>query len=207
MPEPRLVASDVTSDARSDRQAGTDPKRSAVATDTTATNAINLEISFDRHGSSRAVGRNQTQERFPAQPREHETKRRAHRREHQALRHQLSNQPQPAHAERKTQIDFAPARCGSREQEICDVRATDEQDEDDRRQEQLERLGKSSTKPRHALSGRSELQGGLVDVTTNIAGRPRPENALEHAAKRDRQPRFGLRNADAGLQPADDAKP
>ena len=26
-------------------------------------------------------------------------------------------------------------------------------------------------------------------------------------AKRDRQPRFGLRNGDAGLQPADNAKP
>ena len=41
-PEPRLAASEVTSDARSDRHAGTDPKRTAVASETSTTNVMSL---------------------------------------------------------------------------------------------------------------------------------------------------------------------
>ena len=126
--------------SRSDRHAGTDPNSSAVATDTTATNAINLRSVSTATGAREPSA--ETRRRSASLPNHANArpKRRAHRRENQTLRHQLSNQPRTAHAERKTQIDFAPARGGSREQKVRDIRATDEEHEHDRCQEQLKRL-------------------------------------------------------------------
>jgi hypothetical protein len=63
----------------------------------------------------------------------------AHRRQQDALGQQLANDPAAAGADRRTNRDLAPAHGRAHEQQVRDVRAGDQQDEDDRAQQHPQR--------------------------------------------------------------------
>ena len=115
-------------------EADEDPQASETA-------MVNARDARSRSGRDKAGKRHRAlrDQRGNRDAREHQPGRRAEHRQHAAFGDQLSEQAAAPCAERRAHGDFAPARFGSRDQQVGDVGAGDEQDEGDRRHQREQR--------------------------------------------------------------------
>ena len=116
-------------------------------------------------------------------------------REHEALDHELPDEPPAAGAERGADADLALARAGAREQQVRDVRARDQQHDADRaEQHQHPRL--------RARADDVIAQRPHADPVVLVPHRMRLLECRGHLIHL----RLRLRDGDARLQPRDDRR-
>ena len=143
-------------------------------------------------GGARNSDRRPGEQSLHARHRDHETEQRADRGEHETLGEKEPKQPRPARADRRTKRDLATTRHRSRQQQVRDVDARDEQQQPGRA-EQREQRG---TKETGDLS--VERDGAHVPVRRSTLCSPPPSRARESV-------QLALRplDADARLEPRD----
>ena len=121
--------------------------------------------------------------------------------QHQALRQQLPNQPRTPRSQRLPNRKLASTRRGARQQQIRDVRASDQQHQPHNGHQNLQRLGKHVPKPRETRGHRSQLNMRLVQFPQGFlvqgnAGKSPKDLLVQHIGLSG-----GLRVAHTRLQP------
>ena len=128
-------------------------------------------------------------EHADGEPRDQQTGNRTRRREHASFGDELTQQPRPPGAERRSNGDFTLPRLRSRDEEVRHVGARDEEHEGDRRHQSEER-GAQQSEQLH-------VERAHVDRALRIRGRV----GLLQAARDRIELGLRARKRDAGFQP------
>ena len=188
---PPWGTSAVTERNRVSRSAGASPKAMPVSARNARGQSERRDVDTDYLGRGIRPGGAAASSAATVHPREQQAEGRANGRQQQAFGEQLANQAPPPGAERRADRDF-PSRPGAREQEVGDVRAGDEQHDQDRGGEHLQRAADVA---HEQLLERDQTDVPLRSILDRDVGQ-RGEGGFERGTR--------LLDGDVRFQPPDD---
>ena len=161
---------------------------------------VRRQVEDDRALPGRRVGH----ERGRGPVRERDAGGRADAREHQALDEHLAHHARAARAQREPQRELRSPRRRSRQQELADVRAGDEQHQAGDAEQDEQRLRELPPQIRQSRGRRGDDEPRVLELPGELVAQPPLGRGR---AGQGVEPRAGLLERDARLQPAEQAQP